>query len=232
MSKYPVPVEIRRHSPGGAAWTYEILDRRQREIAEHVRAGEQGAVLLNEVAPVITRGRRAPSSDLIASPETLERAGIQLYEVNRGGLVTYHGPGQWVLFAVDRLEKLTGDPRGVRKAVEKLLAIAGQVGRQFDPSTHIREGAELGVWTDRGKFAAVGIHIERGVLMHGLAVNGLRTASSFYGLRPCGLDAPVDFLLEKNPLGKKPQAILEERDGRFQALGQVILEATFEHFYR
>ena len=132
-----------------------------------------------------------------------------------GGLATYHGPGQWVLFPVDGLEPLTGDRRGVRKAVDLLLGIALRVGQLYASDAHIRSGCEMGVWTSRGKFAAVGIHIEQGVLLHGLAVNGYRTPTSFTGLRPCGLDAPVDFLLESS----------DER--KFQDLGKTSFRKHF-----
>lgn len=222
LGMFPVPIEIHRHRfGGGTAWTYADLEQRQRQLAERVRAGGQGAVLLSEVAPVITRGRRAPASDIMVSAEVLAHAGVALLEVERGGLATYHGPGQWVLFPVDRLERLTADRRGVRKAVEGLLEVACQVGRLYDPQAEIRRGAELGVWTRRGKFAAVGIQISGGVLLHGLSVNCMRTPTSFFGLRPCGLDAPVDFLLGSTS---------KERD--FEELGQALLRATFQNFYR
>lgn len=192
-----VPVEVRRNV-SEAPWTYALLDRRQREIARGVReaGGRGGRLLLSEVAPVITMGRRTAPGDLLISRELLARQGVEVHATDRGGLATFHGPGQWVLFAVDGLEALTGDRRGVRKAVTALLEIALEVGATYDPSAHVREGPEMGVWTKRGKFAAVGVHIEEGVLLHGLAVNGFRTVQSFVGLRPCGLDAPVDFLLE------------------------------------
>ena len=228
---FPVPVELRRHR-AESPWTYELLDQRQRTVAERARNGGPGALLLSEVAPVITRGRRAPTSDVTASSEDLARAGVALCEVDRGGLATYHGPGQWVVFAVDRLESLTGDRRGVRKAVDGLLETALQVGRLYDSSAEIRLGAELGVWTRRGKFAAVGVHIAQGVLLHGLSVNGMRTPTSFYGLRPCGLDAPVEFLLEKETLAMTPQEVLEGRERRFEDLGQALIGAVFENFYR
>lgn len=217
----PVPVEVRRHTHA-EPWTYAMLDQRQREIAERARAGGPGALLLSEVAPVITKGRRAPATDLTLPPELLARQGIELLTVDRGGLATYHGPGQWVLFAVDRLERLTGDRKGVRKAVHALLAIALEVGRKYDSTAAIREGAELGVWTRRGKFAAVGVHVQQGVLLHGLSVNGFRTPQSFVGLRPCGLDAPVDFLL-----GTKGEG---DDDARFADLGEELIQAACAYF--
>src|SRR5262249_40919581 len=128
-SSNSIEIEVRRHRDGSAVWTYSDLDRRQREVAERVRHGGPGALLLSELAPVITVGRRTASSDLLLSAEALGRLGVQKLAVDRGGFATYHGPGQWVLFAVDRLERLTGDRRGVRKAVEGLLGIALEVGR-------------------------------------------------------------------------------------------------------
>lgn len=196
-----------------------MLDTRQREIALRVKQGGPGALLLSEVAPVITVGRRAAPTDLLLPKELLARAGVEVLPTDRGGLATWHGPGQWVLFAVDRLERLTGDRRGVRKAVDGLLSVALEVGKTYDSSAEIRSGAEMGVWTKRGKFAALGVHIDQGVLLHGLSVNGFKTQTSFMGLRPCGLDLPVDYLIEGRPelfeeLGKK---ILEKAQSVFPA---------------
>jgi lipoate-protein ligase B len=176
-----------------------MLDARQREIAERVRSGGVGAFLLSEIAPVITVGRRAAPSDLLLPRAALDQAGVEVLPTDRGGLATWHGPGQWVFYAVDSLERLTGDRRGVRKAVEWLLDVALRVGRAYDSSAEIRSGAEMGVWTRRGKFAALGIHVDQGVLLHGLSINGFRTPTSFMGLRPCGLDLPVDFLIDGKP---------------------------------
>lgn len=185
-------IEVKRHKDPSNSWHYEDLDRRQREVLEEILDGRsQGRILLSELAPVITIGRRTPTQDL------LDASVVPRYPVDRGGLATYHGPGQWVLFPVLPLKVLTGDPRGVRKAVQILLETALKVGLKYDPTAHIRQGAELGVWTTRGKFAAVGIHVVKGVVLHGLSFNGFRTPTSFIGLRPCGLDAPVDFLLSR-----------------------------------
>lgn len=187
-------IEVHRHSDVNP-WTYRDLDLRQRVIAEQVRAAGHATVVLSEVAPVITLGRRCSPDDLLLPREALAMSGIELVETDRGGLATYHGPGQWVLFPVHRLEDLTGDPKGVRKMTQILLEVALEVGREYDPQAEIRWGCETGVWTRRGKFAAVGVHIEQGILLHGLSVNGFRTPLSFQGLRPCGLDLPVDYLL-------------------------------------
>ncbi|MCM2322135.1 MAG: hypothetical protein NDJ90_02630 [Oligoflexia bacterium] len=205
---------VRRHT-AERPWTYAALDALQRQIAARVREGGPGALLLSEVAPVITLGRRAGPGELLLGPERLAALGISVYPTDRGGLATYHGPGQWVAFAVDSLERLTGDSRSVRQAVEGLMGTVLEIARETEPKAEIRGGAETGVWTPKGKIGAVGIHVEQGVVLHGLSLNGFRTPTSFVGLRPCGLDAPVDFLLPDTSgfeeLGKKLEEKLRDR---------------------
>jgi lipoyl(octanoyl) transferase len=105
---------IRRHSPQ-APWTYALLDQAQRALHARLLSEPQstpGAVFLSEVAPVITLGRRECSQDLLLPESELLDRGVTLFPTDRGGRATYHGPGQWVVFVVDRLERLTGDRRG------------------------------------------------------------------------------------------------------------------------
>ena len=219
----PVPIELRRHS-SAQPWTYADLDLRQRQIAGDVRQGLPGALLISEVQPVITVGRRTPGQDLLLSHEKLEEQGISLHQTDRGGFATWHGPGQWVVFAVDRLEVLTDDRRGVRRAVEGLLSVALEVGLLWDKSAEIRSGCEMGVWGKTGKFAAVGVHIEQGVLLHGLAINAFKTPTSFVGLKPCGLDAPVSFLFDESLARPKLERAFDELKGE-------IIQAIFRHFW-
>jgi lipoyl(octanoyl) transferase len=188
-------VELRRHTTQ-TPWTYAQLDARQNEIAERMMTGkgEQGKLLLSELSPVITLGRRASERELL-HPDLRGKLGIETYRTNRGGLATYHGPGQWVVFPVDSLERLTGDRKGVKSMVHLLLQAALSVAKVYEPQAQIRCGAELGVWSPQGKVASVGISIYRRILLHGLAINGFKTPASFVGLRPCGLEAPVGYLL-------------------------------------
>ncbi len=211
----PLDVITRRHNQK-QPWTYGQLDALQREVADRVRNGGPGALILSEVAPIITVGRRTPSSDLPRAPSG---SVVETLQVSRGGLATYHGPGQWVAFAVDRLENLVDDPRGVRKMVCALLAAAAEVGRLYRQDVRVGEGEELGVWSAQGKFAAVGIHISDGIVQHGLSLNGFRTETSFRGLRPCGLDRPVDYLLE--PLATEERLV---------QLGELLRSALLRQF--
>ena len=209
-----VVAEIRRTLPG-APWTYEAKDRRQREVARSVRAGGLGAILLSEVEPVITLGRRADETELRLSKANLAIAGIETFATDRGGLATYHGPGQWVLFAVDTLEKMTGDSRGVRRMVDGLLQSVAEVCREYSDGIEVRSGCELGVWNSTGKLAALGVHIEDRVVMHGIALNVFATESSFVGLRPCGLDKPVAHLSDPGNFDKIGDQLLANVMNRF-----------------
>src|SRR3989344_3796394 len=184
---------IHKHTPN-RPFSYRDLDEIQRGIFDRIQQGGKGALLLSEVASVITCGRRTEAKDILLPEEMLKNLGIDLFPTDRGGLATYHGPGQWVLFPVERLEVLTGDPRGVRKVIEALLETALEVVHDFDPLAKIEWGPRTGVWGKKGKYAAVGIHVEKGVVLHGMALNVYRTSESFLGIRPCGLDASPAFL--------------------------------------
>ena len=215
-----VQVQVYRHEPQGKAWTYPELDRYQRQVAQRLSQGEPGVLILSELAPVITLGRRTLASHLLVPHGDLARRGVEVYPTDRGGLATYHGPGQWVLFPVMSLEQLTGDPRGVRTLVDLLLQIALEVGSQYLPHVEVRGGAEQGVWTQAGKFAAVGVHVDQGVVLHGLSINGFKTPESFYGIKPCGLEAPVSYLLP------------EPDEVSFQELGCEILKRAQQRLLR
>lgn len=210
------PIQVFRHQPPQLIWTYSALDALQRVLAHRVREGGPGALILSELAPVITLGRRADDTCFTLPHHRLLEQGVEIYPSDRGGLATYHGPGQWVLFPVYRLEDLTGDSRGVGHLVHGLLEIAHRVGQFYLPHPQKREGLHQGVWSPQGKFASVGVHIQEGVVLHGLAINGFKTEQSFQGIKPCGLDAPVSFLLD------------QPDEAQFIQLGQRILDVAQE----
>lgn len=180
-------------------------------------------MLLSEVAPVITLGRRTPETDLLWSPSELAARGVSILRTDRGGLATYHGPGQWLLFLVERLDRITGDSRGIRRAIEGLLHAAARAAATRASDVTVREGCETGVWSSRGKIASVGVHVQDRFLLHGVAINGFRTETSFLGLRPCGMDAQVDYLIETSD----PMA----REREFMRLGQDVATSVLEQFW-
>ena len=188
-------VETRRHA-ADTPWTYSSLDARQKEIALGiVRRGDSGRILLSEVAPVVTLGRRTGPSDFLVARSALARMGVDVLNVDRGGMATYHGPGQWVLFVVERLDRLVGDTRAVKRAVEMLLQIGLEVARNYESRAEIKTGEHTGIWTKRGKVGSVGVHAHEGVLLHGLSLNGFETRVSFMGIKPCGMD-PREHLMD------------------------------------
>jgi lipoate-protein ligase B len=200
-----VQVEIHRHSPQ-TPWTYRDLDARQREIAKEVREGESdGCILLSEVAPVITYGKRTPKSDLLLPEDRYAELGVELLSVDRGGLATWHGPGQWLVFPVTTLARLGGSKTALRSGVCRILKIGRDVLIRFLPdpdAVEIRLSPDTGLWTrgtraessgQPGKIASLGLRIDRGVVLHGLSVNVHPSATSFVGLNPCGLNARVAY---------------------------------------
>jgi lipoyl(octanoyl) transferase len=159
-----------------------------------VTARKQGVVdnqlLVVEHPHVVTLGRNARTANLLAGPELLARAGIELHETDRGGDVTYHGPGQLVVYPVFDLREWNRDVvayvRALEQAIIGALAEFGVDGRRLDGCT--------GVWAGRAKIAAIGVHISRWVTSHGLALNIDTDLSYFRYIVPCGLTRPVTSL--------------------------------------
>jgi lipoate-protein ligase B len=163
---------------------YEAGLRLQRALAEAVSAGADDVLLLLEHPPVITLGRRASRADILVDPAVLAARGIAVHETNRGGLVTYHGPGQLVGYPIAQLRALTGGDVvryvwGLEEAMIRALAALG-VAAGRDPQHH-------GVWVGEAKIGAVGVAVSRGVTMHGFALNLQPELAHFALIRPCGL---------------------------------------------
>lgn len=160
----------------------------QREL---VHSRKQGLVpdqlLLLEHPHVITLGRNAKSENLLASDQALERAGIALHETNRGGDVTYHGPGQLVGYPIMDLREWKRDVVGYVRALEQVIidTLSG-FGLQA-----CRVNGLTGVWTGGRKIAALGVHISRWITSHGFALNVNTDLSYFQYIVPCGLTLPV-----------------------------------------
>lgn len=157
------------------------LQRRLVELRDADRIGD--VMLFVEHDPVFTLGRRGSRGDIYANEEELERHGIRVHETNRGGLVTYHGPGQLVGYPVVRLRSFAGDaPRyvcGLEKVLISTLAEFGIRGWQHPE--------HRGVFTDQGKIAAIGVAVSHGVTMHGFALNVQPNLEHYQLINPCGI---------------------------------------------
>lgn len=160
----------------------------QKELVERRKRAEiPDQLLIVEHPHVITLGRTGRMGHLLASEEALRRAGVSFYPTDRGGDITYHGPGQVVGYPILDLKDWKRDVVGYVRALEHTLIDAladlGLVCR--------REPGKTGVWTDAGKIAAIGVHVSRWVTSHGFALNVTTDLSYFRHIVPCGLAEPV-----------------------------------------
>ena len=153
-----------------------------------VEARAQGLVpdtlLLLEHPPVITLGRGAKAENVLWSPQMLAARGFELFETDRGGDVTYHGPGQIVGYPIVDLKP---DRKDVRKYVASVEEIMIRVAAEYGIAAH-RVAGRIGVWTPAGKLGAVGVHISRWITSHGFAFNVRTDLTDFSAIVPCGID--------------------------------------------
>ena len=140
-------------------------------------------LLLLEHPPVITLGRRASLDDVYLSEAALRERGIALAQTTRGGLVTYHGPGQLVGYPIVKLRARGLTVPCYVRALE--LSVIDAL-REIGIAARIHEG-HVGVWTDSGKIAAIGVAQRHGVTLHGFAVNLQPDLSHFALINPCGI---------------------------------------------
>lgn len=157
----------------------------QREIREALARGEgPERLLLLEHDPVYTLGRNASAADVLLPTGELARAGIEVAETDRGGQVTYHGPGQLVGYPILDLSPDRRDLRRyVRDLQEVLVAVLGELGI----AARGGEGERIGVWVGERKIASIGIHLARWRTTHGFALNVDPDLARFGGIVPCGL---------------------------------------------
>lgn len=163
---------------------YAEAMRLQDELVEaRLRDEISDTLLLLEHLPVITLGRRGALADVYMTPEQLSRRGIEVVQTTRGGLVTYHGPGQLVGYPIVRLRTrgLTV-PCYVRALELAIISALADIGIE----SRIDED-HIGVWTGTGKVAAIGVAQRRGVTLHGFAVNLQPDLSHFNLINPCGI---------------------------------------------
>lgn len=161
----------------------EALDK-QRQYVDEVQKGEsEGVVMIVEHDHVYTIGRHGKQNNMLASPDVLDKIGATLVHVNRGGDITYHGPGQIVGYPIVNLNILGLSLREYIYRLEQVIidtvASFGIVADRLDGAT--------GVWIDGNrKIAAIGVHVSRGVTMHGFALNVATDLKYFSYINPCG----------------------------------------------
>lgn len=157
-------------------WQHELVERRA--------VGNVPDVLLTLEHPrVFTAGKRSDPTHLLWSEAEREARGVDFHEVDRGGDVTYHGPGQLVAYPIVQLDSLRGVVDYVRALERVCVAVAADLGISAAPV----EGL-TGVWVGREKLVAIGVRVSsRGVTSHGLAFNVTTDLADFAGIVPCGI---------------------------------------------
>jgi lipoyl(octanoyl) transferase len=164
------------------AWELQV------ELAAKVHDGAQpNTLLLLEHSPVYTKGRLSKPEHILLSDEELRQKGIGVYEADRGGQVTFHGPGQLVAYPVVDLREWGGPVKYVR-TLERIIVDSLA---DFKITAETIDGI-TGVWVDGAKIAAIGVKISRGVAYHGFAINVTTDLSYYSHIVPCGIaDRPV-----------------------------------------
>jgi lipoyl(octanoyl) transferase len=192
----PRPLHLHRLGRVDYGPTLELQER----LLEARRLGQiPDTVLLLEHEPVITLGRSARDEHVLGSRESLRARGIQVFDIGRGGDVTYHGPGQLVGYPIIDLNP---DRRDVRRYVRGLEELMIRVAASYGLSAGRIEGLN-GTWIEQRKLGAVGVRIRQWVTMHGFALNVSTDLSAFDVIVPCGIrDKQVTSLSRE--LGHEP----------------------------
>ncbi len=175
-----------------------------------VHAGDDGAqaVLLCEHPPVITLGHAADRRHVLVDDAEAGRRGITIATASRGGDVTYHGPGQLMIYPVVRVRSVVGFLEAVAAELTALCAELGVPGAAF-------RRAPAGLWLDDAKLAACGVHLARGVANHGWAWNVATPPDAWRTIVPCGLEvAQVSLAEARAARGLPPPPSLDELAAR------------------
>ena len=163
----------------------------QQQLVARRKAGEiADRLLIVEHPHVVTVGRNGHEENLLASPDVLSRTGIELHRTDRGGDVTYHGPGQIVGYPILDLRDWKRDVGAYVRGIEQMII---DCLADFGIDTG-REAGMTGVWTRTpmpAKIAAIGVHISRWITSHGFALNVSTDLQYFQYIVPCGLTKPV-----------------------------------------
>ena len=176
---------------------YKTVLAQQHAERERVWAGAAGTIFLCEHPPVITLGRHATLANVLAPGD------VPIERIERGGDVTYHGPGQLMVYPIVRVKSVVDFLARVAGALAETAAALGVPGAEFrrDPA---------GVWLGPAKLAACGIHIARGVSVHGWALNVATPSDAWRAIRPCGLSVAQISLADARAAHDMPPVTVEQ----------------------
>ena len=204
---------------GVVSYDAALTLQRQRRLA--VERGECAeSIILLEHPAVVTLGRNASESNLLLSRDALAGVGVDIVETDRGGDVTYHGPGQLVAYPILHLDRRGLTIRGYLRLLEQSII---DTLAEFRISACRMEGF-TGVWVDGAKVAAIGIAVHHGVSYHGIAINVDTNIDHWRFIVPCGIpDKPVTSM--RQILGNAP-AMRDIEDALIAALWRTLSEVS------
>lgn len=175
----------------------EVLEMQRALAAERIAGGRPDTLLLVEHDPVVTLGRSTKREHLLLSEKALADRGVELFDIERGGDVTFHGPGQLVGYPIFDLQQHKQDLHWYLRQIEQVLiealATYGITGSRVDKYT--------GVWVDDRKIASIGVHARSWVTWHGFALNVTTDLSYFDVMVPCGIPQVTMTSIEKEIAG-------------------------------
>ena len=184
--------------------------------ARREKSFSQDVILLVEHNPVFTLGRRGGLENLTVSDAFLEASGIQVIQVERGGDITYHGPGQMVVYPILDLDR---QRLGVTELVFMLEEVMIRVSKNLGVQA-VQNPRNRGVWVGDRKLGSIGLAVRKGISFHGMALNVNLSLTPFEWIHPCGL-ANVSMTSLERELSEKPSMQVVRKLTR-QHLGDVL----------
>ena len=162
---------------------WEAYDIQKRVRSQKIENGTADAVLLLKHPPTFTIGKSGKLENLLRTKEELAEEGIPLFFIDRGGDITYHGPGQLVVYPIIDLKNRGKD---IHRYIHDLQEVAIRTLADFSIEAH-RDEEHIGVWVGNDAIAAIGVSVRKWVTMHGLALNVNPTLEHFSYINPCGI---------------------------------------------
>ena len=191
---------------GPSAYTQSVNDQIDLVNAKKADPSSPDLLIFTEHSPVFTIGSRTGAeSHLLWDQQTLKDRGIEVHKTNRGGDITYHGPGQLIIYPILSLHK-----RDLADYLRKLEIVIIRVLQSFEIDAGTREG-KTGIWIEDRKICAIGVAVKSWITYHGLALNINPDLSHFQGIIPCGItDGSVTSL--QNEISTLPEKkLIKER---------------------
>ncbi len=197
---------------------YEESYERQKEIFDRRQEGSgEDTLVVTRHEPTITMGKSASEADLLVPREILRERGVDLVEIGRGGGITYHGPGQIVLYPIFNLRNHGKD---LREFVRRLGSVMKETVKEFGLEAEFLENERIGLWIEgeRRKLGSIGLQVKRWYTMHGVALNVDLDEDKAGLIRPCGVNdsqlvSITDFL--NTELERVKEVLLDEFDSEF-----------------